>query len=228
MLMIHLKSLFSTSCFLLVFHLAFAARAQPDRATAERTQKDAVTWLDNFARFQVLFNADDVKRLRERVAAMSPEEAAAWWERTAPQRQVLSSPQWRETESWLKKFLDVQAKYSDEEIRTFQSEAAAKAKESAASLQEVLDRVTKARQKLIAGRQAADETRQMQLAANEAYRQQEVRQRDEAARRAREQPAATFPTPPPPRQYPAGYNAPLIDSIDVARWTVLRDLFPRW
>jgi hypothetical protein len=141
---------------------------------------------------------------------------------------VLSSPQWSETETWLRKFLEVQARYSDEEIRYFQSEAAAKAKESASSFQEVLDRVTQARRKLIAGSQAAEETRKLQLAANEAYRQQDVRQREDALRAARSQPAATFPAPLPPRQYSSTYHAPLVDSLDVARWEILRQLYPRW
>jgi hypothetical protein len=205
-----------------------SALAQTAAPSAEKTKKQALEWLDSFARFQVLFSADDVKSLRDRVASMSPDEAAAWWEKTTPQRKLLSSPEWSETENWLRKFLNVQARYNDDEIRYFQTEAATKAKDSAGSLQEVLDRVTKARRKLIAGSQASEDVRQMQLAANEAYRQQEVRRREEARRQASAQPAATFPAPPTVRQYPAGYNAPLIDSIDVARWAVLRELYPRW
>lgn len=204
------------------------AIAQTAASNPEKKKKDALEWLDRFARYQVLFNTDDVKKLRDKVAAMSPEEAAAWWEKTAPQRQVLASPQWAETESWLRKFLDVQAKYSDEEIRYLQSEAAAKAKESALSLQEVLDRVSAARRKLVAGSQAAAETRQMELAANAAYRQEEVRRREEARKQANAAPANPFPPPPPVREYPAGYSAPLVDSLDVARWAVLRQLFPGW
>lgn len=194
----------------------------------EKQKEEALAWLDRFARVQVLFHVDDVKKLRERVAAMSPEAAAAWWEKTAPQRKVLSSAEWRDTERWLREFLEVQAKYSDDDIRYFQSEAAAMAKESAASLQEVLDRITQARRKLVGGAQVSEQTRKMQLAANQAYQQQQVRQREESLRKASSQPAATFPTPPSPRQYPARYSDPLIDSLDVARWTVLQQLFPNW
>jgi hypothetical protein len=207
--------------------LSFAL-AQTPTASAEKQKEEALLWLDRFARVQVLFHVDDVKKLRERVAAMSPAEAALWWEKTAPQREVLTSPQWRDTERWLREFLEVQAKYSDEDIRYFQSEAAAKAKESAASLQEVLDRITQARRRLIGAGQVSEQTRQMQLAANQAYKQEQVRQREESLRKARSQPAATFPTPPAPRQYPTRYSDPLIDSLDVARWTVLQQLFPNW
>ena len=96
--------------------------------------------------------------------------------------------------------------------------------------QEVLDSVTKLRQRLVGGAQQSQQIRQMQVAANEAFRQQDVRQREEAARAARTRPAATFPTPaaPPPRERPGRVNEPLIDSLDVARWAVLRELFPRW
>src|SRR4029079_15887641 len=125
-----------------------------------------LVWLVVFARVQVLFHVDDVKKLRERVAAMSPAEAAAWWDKTAEQRQVLTSPQWRDTERWLREFLEVQAKYSDEDIRYFPSEAAAKGKESAASLQDVLDRIAQARRRLLGAAQVSEETRKMQLVAN--------------------------------------------------------------
>lgn len=212
-----------------------AAQAAEPAAGAESAdpaaaKKEALAWLAAFSKRQVLFHPEDVKKLEARVEAMTPEDAAAWWKASAAKREELDSPEWLETESWLKKFLAVQAIYSDEEIRDFQSEAAAKAKVSAQSLQEVLDSVTKLRQRLVGGAQQSEQTRQLQLAANQAFRQQDVRQREEAARAARTRPAATFPTPaaPPPRERPGRVNEPLIDSLDVARWTVLRELFPRW
>src|SRR5436190_23287907 len=89
------------------------AQTQTPSPPTERTKQDALQWLTSFGRYQVLFHAEDVKKLQERVAAMTPEEAAKWWDRTAPQRKVLASPEWDETERWLRQFLDVQAKYSD-------------------------------------------------------------------------------------------------------------------
>jgi hypothetical protein len=222
------KILLASAVVTMVVTVGSIAWAQTGTTKADATKKEALAWLDNFAQFQVLFHEDDVKKLRQRVEAMSPQEAASWWEKTGAQRDVLSSPQWRETERWLRDFLRVQAKYSDEDIRYFQSEAATKAKESAPSLQEVLNRVTQARGKLIAGSQAAEETRKMQLAANEAYRQEEVRRREEARRQANAAPTVTVPAPAAAGQQLERYNAPLIDSLDVARWKVLDQLFPRW
>jgi hypothetical protein len=106
--------------------------------------------------------------------------------------------------------------------------AAEKAKESASSLKEVLERISQARRKLVAGAQGAEETRQLQLAANEAYRQDEVRQREEARRRAQTRPAPSPAAAPAPRPDRSRYNEPLIDSLDVARWSILREIFPRW
>ncbi|MCO6454368.1 MAG: hypothetical protein J5I93_03550 [Pirellulaceae bacterium] len=202
--------------------------AQPAPATADSAKKEALEWLDAFSRRQVLFHSDDVKKLRARVAAMSEEEAAAWWQESEPKRRVLASPEWAETESWLRQFLAVQAIYSDEEIRYFQSQAADQAKASASSLQEVLDRLTALRRRFTGRSQAAEQTRQLKLAANQAYRQADVRRREESLRQASARPAATFPAPPPPRERPSRLHEPLVDSLDVARWTVLQQLFPRW
>lgn len=210
----------------LVAVLVAHAAAQTSARSPEQIKRDALEWIDGFAGLQVLFHPDDVKKLRDRVAAMTPEEAAVWWEKIQPQRKILFSPEWSETESWLRQFLHVQARYTDEEIRQFQAEAAAKAKDSPASLQEVLDRVTQARRNLIAGSQAAEQTRQLQVAANEAYRQDAVRRREEARRLANAPAPRTVPAPPPPREYRTRITEPFIDALDVARWTVLRDLFP--
>lgn len=192
----------------------------------EKIKQAAQEWLADFAKFQVLFNAEDVKKLQERVAAMSPEEAAAWFEKTAPQRQMLSSPEWVDTENWLRRFLNVQARYSDEQIRAFQTEAATKAKDSAVSLATVLNRVTEARRRLVTASQQSEATRQLALDANRAFQQNETRLR-EARRQNDSPPVATLPTPTV-REHPAPNHAPLIDSLDVARWTVLNQLFPNW
>jgi hypothetical protein len=221
-------ALFACFCGLIFPAKLLAQEPKPSPPT-EQTKQEALAWLTSFSRYQVLFHADDVKKLKERVEAMTPEEAAKWWDRTAPQRKVLASPEWAETENWLRQFLDVQARYSDEEIRARQKEAAEQAKESAGSLQEVLDRITKARRALVGGAQAAQQTRELQLAANQSFRQEEVRQREAARARA-----AAAPTPAPGRAPPARpsgptrFNEPLINSLDVARWAVLREIYPAW
>jgi hypothetical protein len=217
-----------TACVAFIFTSALLAQAETSSTSAQRTKEDALSWLTSFARYQVLFHADDVKKLRDRVEAMTPEEAAKWWEQTAPQRKVLASSEWSETEDWLRKFLRVQAKYSDEEIRERQKDAAERAKESALSLQEVLESITQARRKLVGGAQAAEETRKMQVAANNAFRQEEVRQRDAARQRSQAPPTPAPGVTPPARSSRARFNEPLIDSLDVARWAILREIYPRW
>jgi len=214
----------------LVLSSAALMKAQPTAPSppTERTKQDALMWLASFARYQVLFHAADVKKLQARVEAMTPAEAAKWWDQTAPQRKVLASPEWDETEKWLRQFLRVQAKYSDEEIRARQKEAADKAKESAKSLQEVLERITQTRRKLVGGAQADQETRKLQLAANQAFRQEEVRQREAARDRARAAPPPAPAAAPPAQPTRTRYNEPLIDSLDVARRAILRELYPVW
>jgi hypothetical protein len=217
--------LLAASLFLLLA-VTPSGLAQP-APKPEKVKKEALEWLTSFARFQVLFSAEDVAKLRQRIEAMTPEEAAAWWEKTAPQRAILASPQWMETESWLRKFLNVQARYSDEEIRAFQANAAGKAKESAPSLAEVLNRVTEARRRLSTASQQAEQTRQLAIDSSRAFQKDEVRRREQARQQANAAPAATFPTPTV-RQYATPNHAPLIDSLDVARWAVLEQIFPAW
>ncbi|MFV2065484.1 MAG: hypothetical protein ACC645_00780 [Pirellulales bacterium] len=52
----------------------------------------------------------------------------------------------------------------------------------------------------------------------------------EAARQAASRAAAQRPRQPPQvaRQAPQKRQPPLIDSLDVARWSVMRSLYPRW
>lgn len=210
---------------LLVSLTLAAATATAD--DSEATKKEAVAWLEAFAGRQVLFNADDVKKLQARVEAMPADEAAAWWEKNASQREALSSPEWLETESWLRKFFEVQAIYSDDDIRAFQAEAKADAKESGESLEKILDRVTQARLKLSSASQSAATVRKAQVAAVEAFQKDQVRQREQARRQARSVPTPTSPAPVKPKR-PSRYNEPLVDSLDVARWAVVREIFPRW
>jgi hypothetical protein len=172
-------------------------------------------------------HADDVAKLREKVSAMTPEEAAKWWEEKAPEREALSSEEWLETEAWLKKFLNVQAIYSDEDIRAVQAEAAEDAKESAESLDKVLDRITQARLKLVASNKSAADMRKEQVAAVDAYKKEQVREREEARRQAAKAPKSVTPEPIQQRRR-VRYNEPLIDSLDVARWATLRRVYPRW
>jgi hypothetical protein len=211
-------------CFVSAF--AWPAMSQVPPTDAVDDKKSALQWLDRFSREQVLFHEEDVKKLREKVEAMSPEEVSKWWKERASNREMLDSPEWQESQNWLREFLRVQARYSDDDIRLFQSEAFAQARESVGSLNEVLQNLIKYRQRFRSAAQTSDQTRQLQLAANNAFRQEQVRQRE--ARWQRPAPQPNVPQPTATREQPTRANDPLITSLDAARWTVLNQLFPRW
>jgi len=72
----------------------------------------------------------------------------------------------------------------------------------------------------------ANQRRQQMLRVNRAYRQDQFAQR-EAARQAASRAAAEQrprSSPPVVRQK----QPPLVDSLDVAPWAVLRSLYPGW
>lgn len=204
-----------------------AAAGQAPQSTATDDQRSALLWLDRFAKEQVLFHEEDVKKLRAKVAAMSPDEASRWWKEHAAHRDALDNPRWQETQNWLREFLRVQARYSDEEIRNFQSEAFAKGRESAESLSGVLEKLIQYRQQFRAAAQGSAAVQQLQLEANQAFRQEQVRQREARWNRPAAQFNSVQPAPPPPRTANPP-PPPLIDALDVARWTVLNQVFPRW
>ena len=206
--------------------LGNAAFGQDATETTLPVKQQALRWLDRFAVNQALFSEQDVQKLRNKVAGMSDEEAQKWWDDTAIRRELLDSPDWQETQQWLKEFLKVQAIYSDEHIRFFQSEAFTKAQESPRSLKEAMDEITALRRRFASGAKISEATRNQLLASQEAYRQQEVRAREAAViQSASAAPAAgTIQR----RDIPSRYNRPLVTSLDVARWTVLREVFPRW
>lgn len=200
--------------------LAYGQDATPD------VKKQALAWLDDFEVDQVLFHPKDVEKLREKVSKMSPEEAAKWWDKTAEERKLFDSQEWKETRAWLKDFLKVQAIYSDEQIRYFQSEAFAKAKESPRALKDVMDELTRKHKELAAASKTSAELRKKIVASTEAYRHEQVQLR-EAALANSPQPMVATPAPVVPKQ-PQVYYPPLIDSLDAARWSVLRSIYPRW
>jgi len=201
-----------------------AAKKPNDSAAKE----EALAWIDQFARVQVLFNDKDVQQLRAKVAAMKSAEAAAWWEKTRKHREMFDSRDWQDTRRWLREFLDVQAIYSDEQIRKFQTEAAGKARDSAGSLKEVMQEVINLRKKIAGGAQLSEARRKQMVALSEAYRQDQVKAR-EAARQAKAAAPSSGATPAPPKvRQPVRYNQPLVDSLDAARGAVLRNFYPRW
>jgi hypothetical protein len=151
-------------------------------------------WLDQYAVRQALFHPGDIEKLRTRVAAMSPMEAKKWWEESASRRELLDDPEWRETEKWLREFLRVQAIYSDDQIRELQAKAFQKSEMSARSLREVMDDITRKRRELAQGARQSDEIRKEMIAARDAFREENAREKEAARRRT----AASYPASPTP------------------------------
>ncbi|PHS05658.1 MAG: hypothetical protein COA78_15115 [Blastopirellula sp.] len=216
----------SISLFLATLFLSLSVTQTALFADDLEVHKASLKWVDKFAKQQVLFSEADVKALRKRVEAMSEEESIEWWKKTHEHRELLDSEAWAATRAWLKELLKVQAKYTPEEIDHLQSEAFVKAQESPKSLKEVMEDLTKKRQSLVRSSANSAVARDQLLSINNAYAKDAVRQR-EAAMRARPKASSSAPAGPSnkPRTYKR-YNQPIITSLDAARWSVLRNVYP--
>lgn len=186
-------------------------------------KKQVLAWFDNYAEKQVLFHDDDIARLRKELADDTPEEAAKWWSKTAKIRAALDSKEWSDTREWLREFLKVQAIYSDEQIAEFQKEATeAVKKESPKEFTEILADVERRRSNLRQASANDAELRKQKLSVVEAFHQEEAASRLAADRaRAAAAPAASSQQPVQPRS-PRYSRPPLINSLDAARWSVMR------
>jgi DNA-binding FrmR family transcriptional regulator len=213
---------FASAVLLLSANALLAA----DDPTPAGAKKQAVAWVDQFVKEEVLFSPKDLEKLQKKVAAMSDEEAATWWKESAAKRALLDSDDWKETRNWLREFLKVQAIYSDEQIRYFQSEAFEKAVESPRELKEVMAEIAARRRALASGARQSAEQRAMFASSIDHFREEQVRAREAAAAKVPQVPSVAPPAIV--RQPVAPPNEPLVTSLDVARWAVLRSVFPRW
>ena len=189
--------------------------------TPEAAKKQSLRWLDRFAKEQVLFHKSDVEKMRKQVADGTAEEALNWWKKSEQIRNALDSEAWRDTRAWLHDFLEVQAIFSDDEIAKFRSDAKENVKkESPADFMLILADVEKYRRKLARGSANSRALRESQLQVVRAFREREEAERIAAAEAAARA-AASAPKPvqpPTQRRSPRQPTAPLINSIDVARW----------
>ena len=217
-----LRTLLLVATLVTAHALSFAddPPASKSEVDAETAKGLAIHWLDKFRQEQVLFHEEDIDRLRKQLAAGSAEEALGWWTKSAQVRAALDSPEWKDTRKWLKEFLKVQAIFSDEEIDRFRTEAKENVKkESPEDFMNILTEVEKYRRKLARGSRNARAMREHQLQVVEAFKQKQ------AAERAAARAAAPVPPspvqPPVQRRPPRQPTAPLINSLDVARWRVM-------
>ena len=193
----------------------------------------ALKWINSYAKVQVLFHKKDVERVREKLSQASPEQAQQWLVETREIREALDSARWKETQNWLRKFLEVQAIYSDEHIDHFRTDTEKVAKESKTGdpekFIEILKDIEKKRLDLVQGAASSARIREQTNAMAQAYRKEQAKARD-AARLATARASAQNRSSQPPVQR-REYQRPskMIDSLDVARWSVMRGFWPnRW
>ena len=200
--------------------------AGTDQVDAAAIKQQALAWIDDYRTKQVLFNDEDIAHLRKELAEESPEKVMAWWTRTAPARAALETPQWRETREWLREFLRVQAIYSDEQIDEFRAEAKqAVSEESPRDFKEMLADIERKRANLIQGSADNRALRESQMSVIRSFRQEQAAGRIADARAAaRTTPPSPTPPPTKPREQRFA-RPPLVDSLDVARWNVMRNFW---
>jgi len=192
-----------------------------DGKTFEQRKQEALDWLDNYLRVQVLFEPEDIQAVRETVAQMNPEELEAWIERTSALRADLESPEWKETQAWLREFLRVQAIYTEDEIADFRAKVA---KMSPTELRSLLADIEQRRREFSSVQASWQRTRQAAAAAMQPM----SRPAPTGTAVSPREPAPTFGQTyvAPARERAYRYSRPLITSLDVAREAVYRSIFP--
>ena len=198
----------------------FAATSRAD------DKQKALAWLDDYSEVQVLFHDKDIKRVREKLEAATSAQATEWLEQTAEIRNALDNSEWKSTRNWLKEFLKVQAIYSDKQIEEFRQKVLEAAEKSPSKFKELLGDVETKRARLAKGAAASAAVRKQMLAMNEHYRQEMFEQREAARKTAATESASATTRTQTIRNYEGA--PPLINSIDAARWSVMRNFWPRW
>ena len=218
------------SAFLLLIGPVYGQEAASPAKDPSDLMRQTLDWLDNYIKVQVLFDPKDIEAVRTSVAQMTPDELHRWLEETKQLRADLDSPGWRGTRAWLKKFLAVQAIYSDEQIAQFRDEAKEAAKESPQKFQTILVDVEEKRASVARGAANDRQLREQMNTISRAYRQDQFAQREAARRQAAQfgSGAASGRSAPVPQKTRVGPPPPLVNSLDVARWSVMQNFWRRW
>jgi hypothetical protein len=207
---------------------AGGAESPAGAAPSPKTPNEkALAWLDGFATEQVLFHDKDIDRLRKKMVEATPEKAQQWLDETADLRRKLGSPEWQKTRKWLGEFLKVQAIYSDKQLEEFTQKAmTAKPAEIAKMMRKIEDE----RSTLASNATESAQHRQQTMQINNAFKQKQFAQRQTARRAASQAPrtGSTKVTGKPSYAARSASRAPLVNSLDAARWGVYRGLSPRW
>jgi hypothetical protein len=172
--------------------------------------------------------ADDVDKIRQAVAGMTPSQLRQWLAQMKDLIDYVESPQWQETKAWLRGFLRVQAIYSDEEIAKLRTEVR---NADANELMQIMKRIQAKHEQLVWMHQASQQTRSAEVAA----RNQSVARQAAATSSARASRTAgnlpLFGTGVAASSKPSkGYQppGPLINSRQVAAATVWQEAGLGW
>lgn len=130
------------------------AGTKPANVTEER--QDALAWLESYVGDELLLSPEDMSKLIGQIKTMPDADFERWYDQTKKLRTMLDSPEWQATRAWMKDFLNVQAVYSDQEVAEFRADVA---KMTPSQLMEVMRRLERKHQSLIAMRQASQQNR---------------------------------------------------------------------
>jgi hypothetical protein len=89
----------------------------------DRTRQAMLDWTDTLLD-NVLYRPEDVESLREQIASMSPPSLESWMRQTTTLRGLFASEAWQATNDFLRRYLRLQAVYTEEEIDAYRARTA--------------------------------------------------------------------------------------------------------
>ncbi len=192
---------------------------------AER-RETTLLWLNTFLSESDLLRKEDMDKIRQAVAQMSPSQLRQWLEQTKQLRQYVEGEKWQGTKQWLREFMRVQAIYSSQELQKLRTQIV---QADANQMLAILKRIQAKHDALIWMHQAAERNRQVEVDERDAY----IAQQAAAAQAAR---GVSSPNAPlygggmsgGSGQKPSkGYYvpSPLINSRELARVAVWSELW---
>lgn len=217
----------SIASFTLLIAIHDALGAETSAGADASAKKQALAWVDGYRGRQALFHDEDVAQLREKLNAGTEAEAKTWLEKTQEARQALDSERWQKTQQWLRQFLRVQAIYSDEQIEELRSETLDAAKNSPAEFKKMLLEMENFRKAWTQGVTDSKQLRKREEQVKLAYKKEVAAERAAARKQASAKGNTVRPVKPAKK---AQYHRPpaLIDSLDAARWSVMRSFWRPW
>ena len=185
------RSLATALIFLLVTapHVC-AQNAAQDTSNApadiEQRRQAALQWLDDYLKDAVLMSPEDITKIHDAVARMSPSQLERWLKDTEQLREFVEDPSWQETKRWLREYLRIQAVYSDKEIQQLRDDIY---RADADEMLAIMKRIQAKHDSLVWMHQASQQTRAAEVKNRTAH----IAQQAAAASKARSASKANVP-----------------------------------